>query len=307
MAKKGDILKPFGEVDVLLLYGLVAKELRGFLKGREIAARTWLPNRNILKRGSYMEPLYVDELAKNVTPDLLRARSQRKELVEKTKGLTPVQEKIWRYFLPAKLSDLFYATNGEGKGKKIDRIFLDIDRPDDIKHEVAREVAAQSVKLIRADDIVGDLVAGEPFVAWTGSSFHVYLFLKDKQPKTFYDEYFQYTGDRPSPQTLTEKWVEKLKGMISGKVIGGHEKRPGVMTIDPSQTPSGKLARAPLGCLHIADRKSVDGTSVPLTLDVLDQKGITDELRRLTPGDVIEDLKELGKRLPRSGRGSTHR
>jgi hypothetical protein len=70
LAEERDVLKPFGEVDVLLLYGIVSSELVTFLGDREIASRVWLKQRTLLNRGSQLPPLHADEMSRRVTPDL---------------------------------------------------------------------------------------------------------------------------------------------------------------------------------------------------------------------------------------------
>ena len=110
LAEGNDILKPFGELDVLLLYAIVSSELETLLGDREIASRVWLKQRNLLNRGSQLPPLRVGEIAKNVTPDLLQVRA-RKSLAEARDSLSAVEQKIWRYFPPRKLCDYFYATS----------------------------------------------------------------------------------------------------------------------------------------------------------------------------------------------------
>lgn len=69
------------------------------------------------------------------------------------------------------------------------------------------------------------------------------------------------------------------------------------ISVDPSQTPSGKLCRVPLGSLHMKDAGTVDGVSVPLTLDMLDEN-IIGELGLYTPKMILEELPKLAKRLP---------
>ena len=75
LAERGDVLKPFGELDVLLLYVLASSELAVFLGDREVASRVWLKERTLLNRGSYLPPLHVGEIA-GISSDLLQARSR---------------------------------------------------------------------------------------------------------------------------------------------------------------------------------------------------------------------------------------
>ena len=62
--------------------------------------------------------------------------------------------------------------------------------------------------------------------------------------------------------------------------------------IDPSQTPSGKLARAPFS-LHMRDAKTVDGVAVPVDLKKVD----LEELRSLKPETVLKKLERYSKLL----------
>ncbi len=73
--RKADLLRPFGELDILPLYTAVSSVLRPFIGDREIASRIWLRQRTLLNRGSKLEPLHVDELAKP-DDDLLRIRAE---------------------------------------------------------------------------------------------------------------------------------------------------------------------------------------------------------------------------------------
>ncbi|MCJ7506310.1 hypothetical protein MUP05_07590 [Candidatus Bathyarchaeota archaeon] len=114
LTEEQDALKPFGQLDVLLLYAIVSSELERFLGDREIASKVWLKQRTLLNRGSQLPPLRVEEIAGKVTPDLLRARAKM-GLAEARGTLNDVAEKIWRYFPPRKLCDYFYATNKKAR------------------------------------------------------------------------------------------------------------------------------------------------------------------------------------------------
>ncbi|MEM3555425.1 MAG: hypothetical protein QXF56_01770 [Candidatus Micrarchaeia archaeon] len=295
LAKNKDVVKPFGEVDVLLYYGIVGSKLVGFLKGKELAAKNWFPPKGglptVLKRGSKEEPLYIDEFVDAITPGFLSLRG--KHLEEVRDKLAPSQQKVWRYFVPRKLSDLFYATNNEGEGKSIDRIFFDLDRGEGVTSEYAQQVAREFLAVM--EDDLRELNCEKRFVMWTGSSFHVYLFLKKRMPPSFYEENFQ-VSTKGGLQTAAQKWVDELKkkGL---KVSGSHEKIAGVVAIDPSQTPSGKLARAPFS-LHMQDYKTINGVAIPLDLNMLDDKKLVEELKQYTPNRVVEELNSLSKRLP---------
>jgi hypothetical protein len=294
LAKGKNVLEPFGETEVLLYYGIVGSRLINFLKGKELAAKNWFPPKGglpkVLKRGSKEEPIYIDEFVDAITPEFLSLR--KKHLDEARGQLTHRQEKVWRYFVPRKLSDFFYATNNEGEGKPIDRIFFDLDRGEGITSEYAQEVAREFVGVMESD--LKRLNCSEPFVLWTGSSFHVYLFLKKKMPPSFYEENFQVSA-RGDLGTAAQSWVEELKekGL---KVTASHEKAMGMITVDPSQTPSGKLARAPFS-LHMSDYDTVNGVAIPLEVEMLDDKKLVGELKAYTPNKVVDELDSLSKRL----------
>jgi purine nucleoside permease len=114
-------------------------------------------------------------------------------------------------------------------------------------------------------------------------------------PPSFYDENFQVSTKR-GLETTAQEWVEELKKRKL-KVTGSHEKVAGLVSIDPSQTPSGKLARSPFS-LHIKDEKTVDGVAIPLEADSLEDKKLVGELKAYTPDRVIGELDSLSKRLP---------
>lgn len=295
--KEKDVLRPLGELDVLPLYSTVSTGLGGFLADREIASRVWLKQRALLNRGSHLPPLHASELAGKGTPELLQMRFKM-GLADARDSLNPVEEKIWRYFPPRKLCDFFYATNYEGQGRQIDRVFFDIDRPRDIAHSKAREVTHLFLQAVSGDGEIRRLLKSEPLVAWTGSSFHVYLFLNQKQDYDFYREQIHYTEKTPT-EGFTANWINYVRDRTGVKVIGGHEKKPGCITIDPSQTPSGKLARSPLGSLHMSDHKTVDGVSMPVAIERLKDHALTESLREYTPERLIKELSQFSQALLR--------
>lgn len=292
----GDVLKPFGETDVLLFYGIVAQKLRKFLRGKEIATKTWLPSSRMpffIRRGSKQKPLYIDELADNVTPEFLEVRNRIRHLKDAKKEISGVQARIWDYFVPRKLVEFFYATNNEGRGKGIDRVFFDIDRGKGASSEHAKEVTAAFVGAIAADKTIKT----KPFVSWTGNSFHVYIMLPSRKPNSYYEKNFKYSKNAPL-ESLTGKWAAEVAKKTRIKVMGGHEKAAGVINIDPSQTPSGKLCRIPLGGLHMADARSVDGVSIPVENKMLKEPETIKRLQFYSPKEVVNELDVLAKRLP---------
>lgn len=294
-----DPIKPLGEIDVLLYYGAIAPYLAGYLRGREIASKIWLPGagkRMLLKRGSKDAPLFIDDMVEGVTPGLIEMRQRVKELKEARPLITEKQATIWGYFVPRKLADFFYATNREGEGKDIDRAFFDIDRGEGISARDSLHVTKLFIDEVQNDEGINEYIKGEPYISWTGFSFHVLFELKRPQPASFFDRCLSVSAVK-ALDTPASKWVERVKKRAKVPVVGGHVKASGAISIDPSQTPSGKLCRVPLGSLHMKDAKTVNGVSVPLTLDMLDES-IVDELESYTPRKVLDHLPELAKRLP---------
>ena len=295
---KGDMIKPFGHTDVLFYYSQISKYLTKFLKGKELAAKIWLPYGNIpafLRRGSNMPPLYIEEL-KAVNEKMLKLRSEMN--LDKSKNqLTKQQEKIWSYFVPSKLIDFFYATNGEHPGNPINRIFIDLDRGEKVKPEQVQEAAKELIKSIKSDAELKKLAKFKLFVMWTGSSFHIYLLFSRKFPNSFYNEHFKYSKDSPEA-SLIGKWAKRLNGKLKKvKVSGGHTKLPNTIILDPSQTPSGKLARVPFS-LHMKSAKEIDGIAIPLSEKQLNDKLLIKKLKAYTPEKVLNNIKELAKNLP---------
>ncbi|MGB9979335.1 hypothetical protein [Methanobacterium sp.] len=302
-AKKNleNLINPFGQTDVLLLYGIAASKLKKYLGDRELAGKIWMPSgrmRYLLKRGSKLEPLFAHELEEAVTLEFLELRSKTEHLSSAKGELTDLQAKVWQYFLPRKLSDFFYATNYEGPGKEIDRIFFDIDRSAGISAEQSHETTRIFVETINEDNKLEDLLGNyELFINWTGNSFHVLFFLDESMPSSFYDEHFQYSKNDPE-RNFTGKWAKKINEQVEFKVAGGHERQGNSINIDPSQTPSGKLCRVPLGSLHMKDPETINGVSVPITEKMLYNENLVPKLTSYTPKDIIENLSEIEKHLP---------
>ena len=302
-AKKNrdNLITPFGETDVLLLYAIAAAKLKKFLKDKELASKIWMPKgkvRFLLKRGSKLEPLYVDELIEAVDLEFLEIRSKVEHLKDAKKDLNDLQNKTWQYFLPRKLTDFFYATNHEGPGKEIERIFFDIDRVEGISAEQAQEATRIFVETIKEDKEFEKVMGNfEPFISWTGNSFHVFFFLDEIKPNLFYEKYFQYSKQCPE-RNFTGKWAKKVDGQLEFKVIGGHERHSNSINIDPSQTPSGKLSRVPLGSLHMKDAKTIDGVSIPLKEKMLYEEGLAEKLVNYRPKNIIDNLDIFEKNLP---------
>ncbi len=294
----GDIIKPFEHTDVLLYYAIVASKLRNFLKGKEIATKIWLPHGNIpffLKRGSKLKPLYIEDFS-CVDEKMLKLRTEKENLKAARNDLIGKQALVWDYFVPRKLIDFFYATNNEKPGKPIERIFIDIDRGEGITSENAQEVARLLVQEIRNDKELAKLFKFKIFVMWTGSSFHVYMLLQKQISNSDYEKYFAYKKDSPL-DSFTGKWAAAIQEKTKIKVQGGHEKKPSQITIDPSGTPSGKLARVPFS-LHMKSATEIDGIALPVLEEQLQEKQIVKKLKSYTPKKVIPEIDKLAKLLP---------
>ncbi|MFH1450588.1 MAG: hypothetical protein ABIF92_01260 [archaeon] len=285
------ILRKSGQLDVLNYYKVVAPKLEKFLAGKELATRIWLPGmgRPLLKRGSKEKPLYIEDLINGLTDEFLETRVKLKKLDTARGKLAPVQELVWEYFYPRKLCDFFYATNREGEGRNMDRIFYDIDRgnlPLASALEVARELLAAT-----KDKEFAELIGSHKrFVMYTGYSFHVYLLLKKEITPLFYDKYIHFTENDPAA-SFTGRWAAKISEETKIKVIGGHEKQAGHINIDPSQTPSGKLARAPYS-LHMKNATTVDGVAIPVTEKELAEPDILAKLKAYTPDKIVAEFRK---------------
>ena len=296
-----ELVAPFGQTDVLLLYAIAAGRLKKYLGDRELAGKIWMPSgrmRYLLKRGSKLEPLFAHELEEAVTLEFLELRSKIEHLSSAKEDITDLQAKVWQYFLPRKLSDFFYATNHEGPRKDIDRIFFDIDRSKGISAEQAQETTQIFVETIKEDQELEELLGNYDLsINWTGNSFHVLFFLDELMPSSFYEEHFQYSKNDPE-RNFTGKWAKKINEQVEFKVTGGHERQGNSINIDPSQSPSGKLCRVPLGSLHMEDPETINGISVPITEKMLYNEDLISKLTIYTPKDIIKNLSEIEKNLP---------
>ena len=289
MEKRG-LLHAFGELDVLPYYAKVASALLDFLKDKKIASKVHLPNLFFLKRGSKEKPLYIDDFSA-VDENMLKLRKfHLKEIRDK---LNEKQQLIWEYFPPRKLSQFFYATNDEGVGKPIDRIFIDIDRRKNTSEDT-RIVADALVDAINADKEFNKLLSYKIIVLWTGSSFHVYLLLKNKINIDFYNKYLSY-GEKKT-ESFIMKWAGEITRKTKIETRAGHEKSDKFIVFDSSNTPSGKLARAPFS-LHIKDYKNYDGICVPVSLTELNKKNLTEKLKKLTLESVLKNIASYRKLL----------
>ncbi len=267
--------------DVVAYYSKVAPEIAGFLGEREVASRVWLSETmRLIKRGSKEEPLKAEELSQ-VDDNFFSLREG--SLGDARGKITKTQERIWTYFPPRKLCDLFYATNFE-KGNEISRVFFDLDR----KGDVTAEDAFEATKVFC--DSIEESSDFKPHVLWTGNSFHVYLFFKAKK-KSFYEK---FQAGKGFEGTLTEDWIGQASEKTKVEIRGGHERVKDAVVVDPSQTPPGKLARAPFS-LHMAGPRTIDGVCLPIgELGEVDVK----KLVSYTPEMVLENIDELAKLVP---------
>ncbi|PTD94662.1 hypothetical protein C9439_01260 [archaeon SCG-AAA382B04] len=293
-----DLIRPFGEIDLLLLYGVISRYLKNFLGGREIATRVWLSSGNIpyfLRRGTNQDALFIDEFIENVDRDFLFKRKEFEDLDSARSELNKKQELIWQYFVPNKLINFFYATNKE-KNDSIDRAYLDIDRGDGVSADEARKLTYELSKLVNSsEDFMQDVK--ETFVFWTGNSFHYYFYFKEEKKMSFYNKKLRVSEHKP--RTLVETWVEQLNEKLSEvDVVGGHERVDGKINIDPSQTPPGKLGRPPLGSVHLEGAEKIDGFSIPIEEEMLSKKDLIEELTSYSARKIALESEELGGRIP---------
>ena len=249
-----------GHLDCLYFYSKYIKAISRFIKNKEIATKIHVENgtfvSSFLRRGSKDEPLFVKELKrKNLSKKFfeLRTAYKRHEAIEK-KLLTKTQEKIWLYFPQNKPVEFFYATNSEHPNKPIERIFIDIDRTN-LSKEIAKKVAKALIQEIKNDKAFNKIFKHKIKVLFTGSSYHVYLILKKPVSHSFYQDYIAFGKNEHI--SFISKWARSISKKTKIPVTRGHKKTHNVIILDPSGTPSGKLARAPFS-VHIKDKK-IDG------------------------------------------------
>jgi DNA primase len=314
MRKRDKVLYLNGEFDVLSYYSKIAPVLLNFLKNKEIASKIHLEDLFFLKRGSKNKPLYINDFSV-VDKEMLNLR--KNHLKDIRNKLNEKQALIWDYFVPRKIVQFFYATNGEGIGKPIERIFIDIDTGQNkdfiLSHQVqnklkqrlddrrkhtaddARIIAFNLVKLIKEDDEFNKLVVVRKIIVlWTGASFHVYLLLKKNIDLKFYNKYLSYGPGKNKSDSFIMKWAREIEKEVNISVRAGHEKSDKSIILDSSNTPSGKLARAPFS-LHVKNWKNIDGVCVPVSFSELEDKNIIKRLKSLMPDDVIRKLKKYGR------------
>jgi hypothetical protein len=291
-AQNINIIYPYGELDLLYFYSKVSGKLINFLKDKEIATKILLPKGPfILKRGSNSPKLFIEDF-KEVNERML---SFRKHHLDEVKDkLNEKQKIIWRYFVPRKMINFFYACNTENLSEKIERIFIDIDRKN-LSSDEAQKVCDGLIKIIKNDKEFKEIANWKKItILWTGSSFHVYILLKKKLGIDFYNKYLSY--GKGKEESFLVKWAGQVSEKTGINVNAGHEKTEGEIILDSSNTPPGKLARAPFS-LHFKDAKTIDGICVPVSEEQLGDKVLVKKLRELTPEKVLKNLDEYSKLL----------
>ncbi len=236
-----------------------AKNMEVFERNKEIATKIHVETGKFIRRGSKDKPLFIKEMNKKTLTTKffdLRTKMKRHDAIQ-NKLLTDVQEKLWLYFPPNKPVEFFYATNSEGQGKLIERIFIDIDRTN-LNKETASTVTKQLIEIINSDKEFNKLLKYKIKVLFTGSSYHVYLLLKKPITHDFYEKYISYRKNEKIPSFIG-KWAKLISVKTKIPVTGGHEKKQDVIILDPSGTPSGKLARVPFS-VHVKNSK-IDGVA----------------------------------------------
>ena len=279
MAEKG-VIYSTGQLDCLSYYSKIFPKIKSFAGDREIATKTFIPESIppfIVHRGSDDPVLRISDLL-GIKQSFLKLRFHKK-LHDVEKDLSEKQKLIWRYFVPRKLMELYYACNHEGVGKSFDRVFIDIDASKGTLEATYIKVIKQLLKEIKADKELKKLSSYKIYLLWTGMSMHVYLMLNKKLPHSAYAKYFAFTKD-----TLTTKWANNITAKTKVKVKAGHERRVGAIILDTSATPSGKLARLPYS-LHLNHDGKLTGVAVPLKEK--DIKPGLFKLRNLTPDKAL--------------------
>ncbi len=278
--------------DVIFYYRKIFPKLMKFLQEREIATKTMLKEVEIVKRGSNSPPLYIDELIKGVNDKFLNLRKEN-HLKDVKSKLTKTQIKIWEYIVPRKLVELHYATNHEHPNKPLKRIVFDIDRKD-IPAEKAQVVALKLIEQIQKDKTFP--IKYKIFPLWTGNSFHIYLLLQRSVTHDFYEKKIHIEPNQD--ESFTGKWVRAItKELKEIKVAQSHEKKKGYIIIDPSQSPSGKITRAPFS-IYAKSSSTIKGIALPLTIEDLKKKNLIKELRSYTTEKVIKNINKLSKKIP---------
>ena len=286
-----DFLHGYWELDVLGRYGKIAPYLKKLLQGKEIASKIVGEKFVLLKRWTKNTPLFIDDF-KEIDEKYLQLRAKH-HLDEVKDQLTPKQILLRQYFVPRKLINFFYACNNE-YGNTIDRIFIDIDRQTNSADD-ARKAANELIKIILSDKQFTKLIDYKLLILRTGSSFHIYVVLKDTIDHAFYDSYLSY-GKGKENSFITRRAAEVSKA-TKLKVLAGHERKKWAIILDTSNTPPGKLARCPFS-LHIKGSKTIDGICVPVSKEELADVKLIQKLQKLTPEAIWKNIDKYVSLLP---------
>jgi hypothetical protein len=119
--------------------------------------------------------------------------------------------------------------------------------------------------------------------------------LNEPEDKSFYEKYLSF--GKKKENNFTTKWADAISKKLNMQVLPGHERKKDAIIIDSSNTPPGKLARAPFS-LHIKDYKTIDGVSIPLSEKELEDAKIVKKLRKITPEKVLNNLKNYSRLIP---------
>ena len=283
-----DFLHPYWDLDVLSRYSKIAPYLKVFLNNKDLATKIIWPNFTLLKRGTVLPFLHLDDL-KIIDNAYLQLRAKH-HLKDVKKQLNARQILIRQYFFPRKLINFFYACNNE-YGKDIDRIFIDIDRQNN-GPEDARKVALELIKTIKADKSFPLKYKIKTLRTW--SSFHVYLMLSKNIDHDFYDTYLSY--GKKKEKSFINKRASEISKKTNLIVLWAHARIKNSLILDTSNTPPGKLARCPFS-LHIKDAKTIDGICVPVTEEELADPKLISRLQKLTPEIIWRDINQYAKLL----------
>jgi hypothetical protein len=277
--KKEGVLYSTGQLDCLSYYSKIFSKIKPFVGDRELATKTFIPESIppfIVHRGSKDPALRLPDI--KITPNFLKMRVG-KHLKDVEKQLTDKLHLIWRYFVPRKIMELYYACNYESPGKSFDRVFIDIDASKGTSESNYAKVIKQLLKEIRLDQELKKLASFRIYLLWTGASVHIYLLLNKSLPANYYTKYFSF-----GESTLTTKWANSISEKIKINVKAGHERKKATIILDTSATPSGKLARCPYS-LHFNSKGKLNGVSVPIKEKDLDSLS---KLKNLTPDQALK-------------------
>lgn len=278
-----DFLHPYEKLDVLWRYGKIAPYLKIFLNKKEIASKIIGENFILLKRGTKNAPLMINDFDE-IHEKYLELRANH-HLDEVKNQLTNKQILLRKYFVPRKLINFFYACNNE-YGDTIDRIFIDIDRQNNSADD-ARRVTNELIKTIIADKQFSKIVKYRPIILWTGSSFHIYLLLKRNINHAFYDKYLSY--GKGKEESFISKRANETSKKTNLDVRAGHERKKWAIILDTSNTPAWKLARCPFS-LHIKDSKTIDGITIPIHQNQLNDSKLINKLEKITPEIIRKNI-----------------